>query len=72
MELGGKPIDADRKYKVAGWAPVSDDAKSAGGEAIWDVIERYLHDQKTIRPRMPNVPALAGVSGDPGVAPASL
>jgi S-sulfosulfanyl-L-cysteine sulfohydrolase len=68
MELAGKPIEADRKYKVAGWAPVSEDAKAAGGEAIWDVIERYLRDQKTIAPRTPNLPALGGVAGDPGMA----
>jgi sulfur-oxidizing protein SoxB len=68
MELDGKPIDADKKYKVAGWAPVSEEAKAAGGEAIWDVVERYLRDQKTIAPRTPNLPALAGVSGDHGIA----
>jgi S-sulfosulfanyl-L-cysteine sulfohydrolase len=68
MELDGKPIDADKKYKVAGWAPVSEDARAAGGEAIWDVIERYLRDQKTIKPRTLNLPALAGVAGNPGIA----
>ena len=71
MELGGKPIDAEKTYKVAGWAPVSDQARAAGGDAIWDVIERYLRDQKTISPRMPNLPALAGMSGNPGIAPAN-
>jgi sulfur-oxidizing protein SoxB len=68
MELAGKPIDADRKYKVASWAPVSEEAKAAGGDAIWDVIERYLRDQKTIKPRALNRPALVGVTGDPGIA----
>ncbi len=69
MELDGKAIDADKKYKVAGWAPVSEEAKAAGGEAIWDVMERYLRDRKTITPRMLNLPMLVGVSGDPGLAP---
>jgi sulfur-oxidizing protein SoxB len=68
MELDGKPIDADKKYKVAGWAPVSEDAKAAGGEAIWEVIERYLRDQKTIKPPTLNLPTLAGVAGNPGIA----
>jgi sulfur-oxidizing protein SoxB len=67
MALDGKPIDADKKYKVAGWAPVSEEAKAAGGEAIWDVMERCLRDQKVIKPRTLNVPTLAGVSGDPGM-----
>ncbi|HEY5861702.1 MAG TPA: thiosulfohydrolase SoxB, partial [Casimicrobiaceae bacterium] len=26
MEMNGKPLDASRKYKVAGWAPVSEEA----------------------------------------------
>ncbi len=58
----------DKKYKVAGWAPVSEEAKAAGGEPIWDVIERYLRDQKTIKPRTLNLPTLAGVAGNPGIA----
>ena len=46
MTLGGKPLDAAKKYKVAGWAPVSEEAKAAGGEPIWEVIARYLRAQK--------------------------
>ena len=42
MTLDGKPIDAAKTYKVAGWAPVSEEAKRAGGEPIWDVMTRYL------------------------------
>src|SRR5437762_5580771 len=38
MALKGKPIEATKKYKVAGWAPVSEEAKQAGGEPIWDVM----------------------------------
>ena len=59
MELNGKPIGADRQYTVAGWAPVSEEAKAAGGEPIWDVAARYLRAQKTIAPRAPNVPKVA-------------
>ena len=29
MELGGKPLEAGKTYKVAGWAPVSEEAKAA-------------------------------------------
>ena len=68
MELNGKPIDAAKKYKVAGWAPVSDEARNAGGEAIWDVVARYLRAQKTIKPRTLNLPVLQGVKGNPGIA----
>ena len=68
MELDGKPIDAKREYKVAGWAPVSEEARAAGGEPIWDVAARYLRAQKTIAPRTPNLPKLEGVRTDPGLA----
>jgi S-sulfosulfanyl-L-cysteine sulfohydrolase len=68
MELAGKPLDANRKYKVAGWAPVSEDARAAGGEAIWDVCARYLHAKKTIAPRTLNLPDIVGMQGNPGMA----
>jgi sulfur-oxidizing protein SoxB len=47
---------------------VSEEAKNAGGEPIWDVAARYLRAQKAITPRMPNLPKLEGVAGDPGLA----
>ncbi len=68
MRLHGQAIDPNKTYKVAGWAPVSEDAKNAGGAPIWDVVETYLRDQKTITPRRLNVPKLMGVAGNPGLA----
>jgi sulfur-oxidizing protein SoxB len=68
MELAGKPIDAQKKYKVAGWAPVSEEARVAGGEAIWDVCARYLRAKKTIAPRTLNLPVIEGMQGNPGMA----
>jgi S-sulfosulfanyl-L-cysteine sulfohydrolase len=68
LRLAGKPLEADKKYKVAGWAPVSEEARAAGGEPIWDVIARYLRQQKTIKPRALNLPRLTGVAGNPGIA----
>jgi len=68
MELRGKPIEPDKQYTVAGWAPVSEEAKAAGGEPVWDVAARYLRATKTITPRAPNLPALDGVGRDPGLA----
>jgi len=68
MLLHGKPIEAGKTYKVAGWAPVSEDAKNAGGEPIWDVVAKYLRDQKVIKPRALNLPRLTGMDGNPGIA----
>jgi sulfur-oxidizing protein SoxB len=68
LELDGKPLQADRRYKVAGWAPVSEQALPAGGEPVWEVVARYLRARKTVPPLRPNVPVLKGVDGDRGLA----
>jgi S-sulfosulfanyl-L-cysteine sulfohydrolase len=68
LMLDGKPLDADKKYKVVGWASVSEEARIAGGEPVWELMARYLRAQKTITPRQLNVPKLIGVSGNPGLA----
>jgi sulfur-oxidizing protein SoxB len=65
LRLNGKPLEADKTYKVAGWAPVAEGAK---GEPVWDVVERYLKDRKTIPAKAPNTPRLIGVDGNPGLA----
>ncbi len=64
MRLNGKPLEADKKYKVAGWAPV---AEGASGEPIWDVVAGYLRAKKTLPPLRLNVPRLIGVAGNPGL-----
>ena len=68
MTLRGKSLEADKTYKVAGWAPVSEEAREAGGEPIWDLMARYLKDQKVIKPRALNLPTLRNVGGNPGYA----
>jgi len=68
MEFDGKPLAAGRQYTVAGWAPVSEEAKDAGGDAVWDVVARYLRAKKTIVARAPDMPRLEGVRADPGLA----
>jgi len=65
MRLGGRPIDAGKTYKVAGWAPV---AEGVSGEPIWDVLTKHLRDRKTIGRVTPNLPKLIGVEGNPGIA----
>jgi sulfur-oxidizing protein SoxB len=67
MTLAAKPLDANRQYKVAGWAPVSEEAKAAGGEPIWDLMAGYLKSQKVVRPKALNLPRLRGVDGNPGI-----
>jgi len=68
MELAGRPIEPSRNYKVAGWAPVSEEARAAGTEPVWEVVSRYIRAQKTVKPRTLNVPEVIGVKGNPGMA----
>src|SRR5205823_14633049 len=63
LRLGGRPLEASRRYRVAGWAPVSEEARAAGGEPIRDVVARYLRARKQLPPLRPNVPALRGIAG---------
>ncbi len=69
MRLNGRPLDAAKRYKVAGWAPVSEEAAQAGHKPVWELVERWLKDQKgRVRTRKVNAPTLAGVSNNPGMA----
>src|SRR5690625_1175524 len=65
MELAGKPIDADKVYKVAGWAPV---AEGVEGEPVWDVVARHLRAVKTIGEVKVNQPKIKGLKGNEGIA----
>jgi sulfur-oxidizing protein SoxB len=62
LRLRGKPIDADRVYKVGGWAPVSEDAH---GAPIWDVVETWLRARRRVAP-VAVQPALIGVERNAG------
>jgi len=68
MQLGGKPLDADRTYKVAGWAPVSEEASHAGGKPIWDVMAGWLRNTREVTARPLNLPQVRGMTGNPGMS----
>ena len=70
LRLNGKPIDADKTYKVAGWAPVAEEAKTAPGvKPVWDHLETWLKAQGgRVKPRVLNTPRLVGVQGNPGLS----
>jgi S-sulfosulfanyl-L-cysteine sulfohydrolase len=61
----GTPIEADKRYVVAGWATVG---SQSPGEPIWDTVATYLRDLKTVRIGRLNTPKLKGVKGNPGIA----
>jgi sulfur-oxidizing protein SoxB len=61
---GGDPVEAGKRYKVAGWATVS--AKSSG-PPIWEVVVEYLRAEKVVRLNGLNTPKLRNVRGNPGI-----
>ena len=67
MRLKGKPVEAGKNYKVAGWAPVQEASKNAG-PPVWEVVETYLKAHKVLKPPKLNVPSLVGMAGNPGLA----
>jgi sulfur-oxidizing protein SoxB len=64
MRLDGRPIEPGKTYKVAGWASVQEGVK---GEPVWDVVAKYLREQKRISPRKLNAPTIR-LPANPGVA----
>jgi sulfur-oxidizing protein SoxB len=65
MRIGGRLMQAEKRYKVAGWAPV---AAGATGEPVWDVVGRYLRAQRIVTPRRVNQPRLVRVKDNPGIS----
>jgi sulfur-oxidizing protein SoxB len=65
LRLAGKPLDARKRYKVAGWAPVRE---GVSGEPVWDVVERHLRAIKTVPLLSAAQPRLIGIGRNPGLA----
>ena len=61
----GTAVDAQKKYKVAGWATVG---SQSPGRPIWDVVADYLRDVKEAKVEKLNTPKLKNVAGNPGLA----
>jgi S-sulfosulfanyl-L-cysteine sulfohydrolase len=69
MRLRGKPIEAGKTYKVAGWAPVAEEARSQGHPMVWDLVETWLKAKGgKIAPRRLNAPTITGGLPNPGYA----
>ncbi|WP_042883479.1 thiosulfohydrolase SoxB [Cupriavidus necator] len=68
MRLAGKPLEAGKTYKVAGWAPVAEEARQSGGAPIWDVMAQWLRSTKEVSARPLNQPRVRGMDGNPGIA----
>jgi sulfur-oxidizing protein SoxB len=67
MRLAGRPLDAGKTYKVAGWAPVAEEARQTGGPPVWDVMAQWLRSNKEVSARPLNLPTVRGMDGNPGM-----
>ena len=66
MRMRGVPMQADKRYRVAGWAPV---AEGAAGEPVWEVVARYLRSKRSVTARRVNQPRVLSVKDNRGTAP---
>jgi S-sulfosulfanyl-L-cysteine sulfohydrolase len=62
LSLNREPIEAHKIYKVAGWASI----QKTQGEAIWDVVSRWLRREGQIGALTPDVPAVMGLTDNLG------
>ena len=60
----GKPIEADKSYRVAGWASVNPQS----GKPVSDLVAAHLRREKTVKINRLNRVALKGVLNNPGFA----
>jgi S-sulfosulfanyl-L-cysteine sulfohydrolase len=64
LRVDGAPLEATKRYKVAGWAPVGEGIK---GEPIWEVVSRHLRTLKTVPALPAHRPRFIGVKDNPGL-----
>jgi sulfur-oxidizing protein SoxB len=60
---GGRPLEAGKRYKVAGWASVNEQK----GAPVWDVVARYLRSGKPSSNRQTPGVTTKGVDDNPGI-----
>src|SRR5947209_2728440 len=59
----GRPLQAGKRYKVAGWASINEQT----GAPVWDVVARHLQSGKPPSGQTSGV-TLKGVDDNPGIA----
>ena len=64
LRVKSEPLQATKRYKVAGWAPV---AEGITGDPIWEVVSRHLRAAKTVPPLAVSRPRFIGVKDNPGL-----
>ena len=64
LQFKNKPLDPNRRYRVAGWASVRPQPDQSPD--IWQVVGDYLRDRKHIDQVAVNLPHVKGVTNNPG------
>ena len=64
IEFKGRALEANKIYKVAGWASV----RRADGEPIWDLVSRWLKSLNRAPTIKANQPTLIGLANNLGVS----
>lgn len=72
LELNGKLLEPDKRYKVASWASVSQDPNVRGGQPIWELMSNYLRDIKVVGTPQVQRPHIIGAQDNPGYEPTSI
>ncbi|MGR9072271.1 MAG: thiosulfohydrolase SoxB [Gammaproteobacteria bacterium] len=60
----GEPIEAEKNYKVAGWAGMDANPE---GRPVWQVVFEYLADKRTVEIETGAGPVLLNVKNNPGL-----
>ncbi len=61
----GKALNANKSYKVAGWASV---VPNISGQPIWDIVAEYLSDKTSINISKLNLPNLKNTQNNLGIS----
>ena len=61
----GVKVEANKTYKVAGWATVN---SQAPGRPVWDIVADYLRAQPRVKVPKLNTPKLLNIKGNAGIA----
>jgi sulfur-oxidizing protein SoxB len=61
---GGEPLEADKSYRVAGWASVNPQS----GKPVSEVVAAYLRSEKTVKLNRVNRVVLKGIGANPGLS----
>ena len=62
----GRPVEAGKSYKVAGWASVT---RPQDGKPVWDVVATALRGGLLSKPLVEDRITIRGVAGNPGLLP---